>query len=101
MYYIHMKQEGEGCDYTIGCGSKLIPLSKYGTENEQQEICSILENYVSEENPLVECMILEKVQDLMNNVDGIKLKKLDLKKEEERQITLKEIEKLKRKLEDI
>lgn len=26
-YYAYLKQEGEGCDYTIGCGNTLITLN--------------------------------------------------------------------------
>jgi hypothetical protein len=26
-YYLWMKQEGEGCDYTCGCGERLVPLN--------------------------------------------------------------------------
>lgn len=101
MKYIYMKQEGEGCDYTIGCGSKLIPLVKYGTEDEKQEIHSILKDYTNEENPLSECMVVEKVQDLMSIVNSIELEKLKLKKEEEKENMRKEIEKLQRKLGNI
>lgn len=101
MKYIYVKQEGDGCDYTIGCGSKLIPLVKYGTEDEKQEIHSILEDYTNEENPLSECMVVEKIQDLMDIVNSIKVERLNLKKEEEKENIRKEIEKLQRKLDNI
>ena len=101
MYYLYMKQEGEGCDYTIGCGSKLIHLSKYGTKNEHREIRQVLGEYIQEENPLISCMVVESVQDLMDVVNSIESERANSKKEEEKQNILKEIEKLQRKLENI
>lgn len=101
MYYLYMKQEGEGCDYTIGCGSKLIPLVNYGTENEHQEIKKILEDHISDETHLSECMIVERIQDLMVMVNSIELEILNLRKEKEKQYIFNEIKKLERKLEDI
>ena len=50
-----MKQEGEGCDYTISCGSKLVPL-KYCTDIE---IYKILEDCgIGKDRKLVEIRVL-------------------------------------------
>lgn len=42
MYYLVMSQDGEGCDYTIGCGTKIVPLKSSSIEGARAELPSIL-----------------------------------------------------------
>lgn len=36
-FYLWLKQTGEGCDYTIGCGERLIPLNAHTIEDARKE----------------------------------------------------------------
>jgi hypothetical protein len=38
MFYAHLKQTGEGCDYTIGCGHKLVLLKAKTLMEAEREI---------------------------------------------------------------
>jgi len=40
-FYLWMKQRGEGCDYTIGCGQKLVHIK--GAETLEQARASVPE----------------------------------------------------------
>lgn len=42
MFYLFMKQEGEGCDYTIGCGRQLAQLE---AETLEDAIAMAVETY--------------------------------------------------------
>lgn len=42
-YVAYLKQDGEGCDYTIGCGNKLINLGEHSSiETAQVKLLDIL-----------------------------------------------------------
>jgi hypothetical protein len=38
MFYAHVKQAGEGCDYTIGCGHKVVRLEAKTLLEAEREI---------------------------------------------------------------
>ena len=38
MFYAHVKQAGEGCDYTIGCGHKIVRLEAKTLMEAEREI---------------------------------------------------------------
>jgi hypothetical protein len=38
MFYAHVQQGGPGCDYTIGCGHKLVPLKAATLVEAEREI---------------------------------------------------------------
>lgn len=38
MFYAHVKQAGEGCDYTIGCGHKVVRLEAKTLMEAEREI---------------------------------------------------------------
>jgi hypothetical protein len=96
-FYLYLKQDKQGCDYTIGCGEILIELNSFTLNEAQREIKGILEDYGfdGKERNLKEALILEFCNDMMStyheylkerNVLLIKDKEryqlyLDLKKE--------------------
>lgn len=47
-YYLWMQQNGGGCDYTIGCGEKLVPLVASTLDIAKVEAKSKLQDYVED-----------------------------------------------------
>ena len=45
IYKLFMKQSGEGCDYTIACGEKLVDLDALNMEEAEIEAKKVLESY--------------------------------------------------------
>ena len=41
-FWLWRKQQGEGCDYTIGCGEKLQPLKEKTLTKAIEEACKII-----------------------------------------------------------
>ena len=41
-FALWLKQEGEGCDYTIGCGNKLVQLRSQTVEEAHEESKAVL-----------------------------------------------------------
>ena len=38
MFYAHVEEMGEGCDYTIGCGHRLVKLKATTREEAEREV---------------------------------------------------------------
>jgi hypothetical protein len=65
-YKAYLKQQGEGCDYTIGCAQTVIDIEAYNlTEAETQLIELIADEYNSDENRL-ESVELYEVSEIIN-----------------------------------
>lgn len=48
-YYAHLTQEGEGCDYTIGCANTLITIEAENDEDAKTKLAEeIRENYYAD-----------------------------------------------------
>jgi len=78
-FYLYMEQDGEGCDYTIGCGEKLVTLKSRNKEEALRDARRVFEEYglgTSEEVKLKGALILELSQDVFDDykeyVAGIK-----------------------------
>ena len=59
-YYLWMKQEGEGCDYTIGCGEHLVALNTR-KQSVYNAIIQTFKDYgigESDERLLSNCLLL-------------------------------------------
>ena len=63
-YYIYLNQNGEGCDYTIGCGNKLILMA-----SNKDSIISNVENYIKENYPVGSEYELKNVLIFENPID--------------------------------
>lgn len=49
-YYAYLKQHGEGCDYTIGCGNTLITIEADNDDDARVKLSEeISENYYGEQ----------------------------------------------------
>lgn len=59
-FVAYLKQIGEGCDYTIGCGQKLIPLNAQSWDEARAEMRRLMaENYSHDESRLEAVTIYE------------------------------------------
>lgn len=48
-YYAYLKQKGEGCDYTIGCGQLLTTLEAKSDDDAREKLASLVkEEYQGE-----------------------------------------------------
>lgn len=45
-FFLYLKQRNEGCDYTIGCGQKLVPLAVEDLPNAEIKAKNYLEEYL-------------------------------------------------------
>jgi len=60
IYYAHLDQGGEGCDYTIGCGHKLQKLKATSLDAARTEVEALIdEDYSSEMTEVAHVKILE------------------------------------------
>jgi hypothetical protein len=49
-YYAYLKQKGEGCDYMIGCGSRLVTINANDDTEARQKLSELVkEDYVGEQ----------------------------------------------------
>ena len=96
-----MKQAGEGCDYTIGCGERLVKVECETFVGALAKVPGILEHYgfgSSDEVEPAECKLLREVANLMPEVVLLTAKHQEAKANEEREGKLRELERLKREL---
>lgn len=99
-YFLYMKQSGEGCDYTIGCGAKLVRLDAENVVDARALALAAFEDYGidGEERSLSEACIMEIAQDVMSlaqdYVDGI----IEARRERTRDEKKQQLEKLKKEL---
>ncbi len=64
-FWLWMKQ-GNGCDYTVGCGERLVELTGDTISEARMSVPGALERYgISNENTLDEALILSFVEDAM------------------------------------
>ena len=64
MFFAHIKQSGEGCDYTIACGEKVVKLRANSMANAQEEVRSMLaHDYTARGDRHLESAIIYEVSD--------------------------------------
>lgn len=100
-YYAYLKQEGEGCDYTIGCGNTLITLNAENDKNAKEKLKEIIIEQYSERESMLEKAILFKETidfDLKSVYDEVESKKEAEKKSRQHIKDMEEFERLKKKL---
>lgn len=72
-FYLWMKQQGEGCDYTIGCAEKLVELEGANDVNQARKRASdVLKDYGidGEERALDTALILSFVESASPQVEA-------------------------------
>ncbi|HDR9106035.1 TPA: hypothetical protein QDB04_002892 [Burkholderia vietnamiensis] len=72
MFIAHLKQSGEGCDYTIACGEKVVRLKATTWEEVPDEVRQHLENSYGprSERRLARCTVYEVAESLEVPVDA-------------------------------
>jgi len=104
IYYIYLKQEGEGCDYTIGCGNYLTYFDAENIVEAQNKIEQLIkEQFPVGSDSTIESVLLFTSEPIEVDVDSIYTKERERinkkieKETEEREKAL--YEKLKGKFE--
>lgn len=67
-FYLWMKQK-DGCDYTIGCGERLVELSPSTIQGARGQARIALNYYGSNDRKLTQALILSVVEDAMPIVE--------------------------------
>lgn len=80
-YFLWLKQEGEGCDYMVGCGEKLIPLKAENLADATAEIQYQLEYHSAME--IEKVLLLAPAMNVTCMVEAFKAEANEKKREEE------------------
>jgi hypothetical protein len=99
-FYLWLKQNDNGCDYTIGCGQRLILLKAETIEQARAEVPGTLDYYGvgSSERQMDHALILSLTEDAMPMVRAREEKVAATKANEERERKRSQLERLKREL---
>jgi len=89
-FYLWMRQSGDGCDYTIGCGNTLHPLE--GATIEEARL------NVSSDRQLSSALVVSEVEDAMPFVKVKEQQLTERRQEDEQAKKRSELERLKREL---
>lgn len=93
IYKAYIKQNAEGCDYTIGCGETVITIDATDIDDATEQLCDIIEENYTGERELESCEIYE-----INNVINYNLKdcysKISNKHNEDKQKRIDELERI-------
>ena len=75
MFALWIKQEGEGCDYTIGCGNKLITLSTDDITEAETKAKEFIEENTYAEQQFETALLVEIMKDISSHCDiAVKLR---------------------------
>ena len=96
---LYMEQDGEGCDYTIGCGERLVDLKETDLYLAHDEAIEIIKEYTNSETTIGRAYIVEIREDLSKHASvDIPKQKADEKALQEREEKMRQLEKLKKEL---
>ena len=103
-YKAYLSQKQEGCDYTIGCGNKIINIEAKNLEQANQKlITEIIENYNNDEIKIDLAVIYEvntiyevPIIKIQQEIEKLKVQE---KKREKEETEWELYQKLKRKFE--
>lgn len=103
-YYAYVTQDGEGCDYTIGCGKTLITIEADSFESATIKLTEIISERFTGETSLSDCLLIESKESRTVNVDmiydDIKKEKERIKKEKQNKKDYEKYMELKKKFEN-
>ncbi len=97
-FFLWLKQKGEGCDYTIGCGSKLFELKGDTPGRAVVEASQIIRDYTHDESFLDKALVLTATEDLSHIIQIADAELKAAKADQERAKKRQELERLKREL---
>lgn len=97
-FYLWMEQEGGGCDYTIGCGTKVVLLEDYDPGDRKavtEKVKEVIEYHGCD---LQAAKIVCFVEDALSIYEGIQEDHVQQEEEEDRARKMVEYKRLKREL---
>lgn len=99
-YYGYLKQEGEGCDYTIGCGEHLISLKSTNGDDALIELRNEIEENYSEERSLQKVILFSSAieVDVKSIYREMRQRESDANQKRQHIKDMEEFERLKKKL---
>jgi len=101
-FALWLKQEGEGCDYMIGCGATLINFASESLETAREEAKRAIEEhtYVSDfdNRTFKQALLVQIAEDLTPHCQVAVKKKFAEQAEEKTQAKREQLERLKREL---
>jgi hypothetical protein len=99
MFYLWMEQRGEGCDYTIGCGQKLLKLKGDSIEAAREDAKRQFDYHgVYDERSLKSAVILSFAEDALELARDFEKAKEQVRADYELARKREQLEKLKREL---
>lgn len=100
-YYVYLQQQGQGCDYTIGCGEHLTSVNADNDEEAVEKLSSLIkDNYTSDEFYLERAILFKDTIpfDLQSLYEEIESEKEKEKKKLQHLRDMKDFERLRKKL---
>lgn len=100
MYALHMEQEGEGCDYSIGCGIQVVKLKATTLLEAREEVKQIFDDYgvAHIDNKLKSAVIITITEDVMPICKAFIAEKDQERAADDRKAKQAEINRLQREL---
>lgn len=93
IYKAYIKQNEEGCDYTIACGETVITIDAKDIDDAKEQLYDIIEENYTGERELESCEIYE-----INNVINYNLKdcysRISNKEKDDKQKRIDELERI-------
>jgi hypothetical protein len=84
MYYAHMIGTGQGCDYTIGCNTKLEKLSAENDADALREAEELYNGYSGGESRIESITILKVESQVELDIEAIENRKKIVREEREK-----------------
>jgi len=98
-YALWLKQSGEGCDYTIGCGERIYPLEATTLEEAKEEIAEgVAEGDIRSGDDIEEAVIYSFEDDVLDIFESHAQEMEDARLEEEKDKKRAQLARLKQEL---
>lgn len=97
-YKLWLKQDGQGCDYTIGCANELFDLKAKDKDKAIKESSKIIKENTHEECTFETALLLEVVEDITHVCEEVVSEQAEEEQEEIKNEKRKQLKKLKEEL---
>lgn len=81
-YYIYLKQKGEGCDYTIGCGETIVELNCQHHELNKK-VSELLDEMENSECEIEKVLVFEYDDNIRFDLETYHMRKSAKKEQQE------------------
>jgi len=104
IFYAFLEEAGEGCDYTIGCGKKLIEIKAIGLGEAKLQLEMLIGTEYNQSESSLESALLFECEPIKIDVDEVYKKFYEIEQEEKRkkqeESDKNELERLKKKYDE-